>query len=778
MRLVVPPVEYPPRVNQHMYQILSECSQCTCTASAGLHLPQHHWARLRLDEKARASEDDVRFDVQFSRMPASTAHLFAVDWQQLSFQVPWQVILHLFKTFVLPTNNLRSGGPGAREVVWDDGNGAIEEHAPEQHTPQTIKVERFCNILGQSLGAVCIRLKLVDGHLHQLTQVDEADQRVVPIPSISLSRVLAHEDISTKGRILLSYILAKSVWRYYDSSFMRIEWTTDSIHFMHERRLDPRTDSDSAKVDPSSPFFAMPSPELGSCVSVEQYQTGDVLHHFPRVLALGVILAEIGRKTPTTAALDSGSPKAKINDDLNSYKRVLKSPGWPALDVRNEEIRIRLRDAVGVCFDPKVFNVASTGKGQTVVDARREVIYQRVVFPLEQLCNELGIIGKPGVVQLLDYTKEGLGGQTSHCKATLLDYRSKRYVCPTVVRLLGLTMSSFPSSSVAWMECAMNTACFDIARMFRLRPSPPRVRIAILDTGYDPASSFFSLGIRKNRLGDWKDFTRPSAVPIDEDGHGTYVVSLAMKMAPAAEIFVARVAKHSHDLPKSAKNIAEVCQLSWLYPKSTDQCKAIGWAATEVRADVISMSFGFSEEPEVDGERVISNAIAQAEAARNQGILFFAAAANDGGNQAEMFPARHHAVCSVRATDHLGRFLGLNPPPNPFGADVLGTLGKCVAGAGVCGSEEVVKTGTSVATPIAAGIAATILSYGQVRCRDNFLNQEMVSILKRRHGMRSMLLQLATRMGDKEHYLHVGRFQQASDRERDAMVMFNATQSK
>jgi hypothetical protein len=242
-----------------------------------------------------------------------------------------------------------------------------------------------------------------------------------------LSRVLKHEGISTKGKLLLAYILAKSIWKYYDSDFMQTDWTTDSIHFMREYRLDSESDEKSEKVDPSNPFFAVPNFESESCGSDEQCFSGDVLHQFPRVLALGVMLAEIGRKTPTTAAHTAESPEAKINDNLDTYKRVLKSPGWPALDVRNEEIRVRFRDAVETCLDPKVFHVLHTGKGESDIDARRDIIYRRVIFPLEQLCKELGVIDKPELVQLLDYAEQDSGGKALQIGPMLLDNEGRKY---------------------------------------------------------------------------------------------------------------------------------------------------------------------------------------------------------------------------------------------------------------------------------------------------------------------------------------------------------------
>lgn len=97
-----------------------------------------------------------------------------------------------------------------------------------------------------------------------------------------------------------------------------------------------------------------------------------------------------------------------------------------------------------------------------------------------------------------------------------------------------------------------------ITRQFRANRSYSRVRIAILDTGYDAKSPFFSVGPREKRLVEWKDFVDGQGEPIDCDGHGTHVLSLAMKIAPAADICVARIAKNTEDLQNAATNIEKV----------------------------------------------------------------------------------------------------------------------------------------------------------------------------------------------------------------------------
>ena len=86
----------------------------------------------------------------------------------------------------------------------------------------------------------------------------------------------------------------------------------------------------------------------------------------------------------------------------------------------------------------------------------------------------------------------------------------------------------------------------------------------MLDTGYDNEAVFFQNHHRKRQLksGNWLDCLGLSKKPVDNDGHGSYVVSLAMKLAPAAEIYVARVAENTASLEASSKNIEEVFPLS------------------------------------------------------------------------------------------------------------------------------------------------------------------------------------------------------------------------
>jgi hypothetical protein len=206
--------------------------------------------------------------------------------------------------------------------------------------------------------------------------------------------------------------------------------------------------------------------------------------------------------------------------------------------------------------------------------------------------------------------------------------------------------------------------------------------------------------------------------------------------------------------------------------------KAIAWAANICKADIISMSFGFPEEVLVDGQRVISKAIEQAVGDRNYAILFFAAAANSGANQKEMFPANHDFVISIRGTNPDGVFEDFNPPPDRDGPAVFGTLGKVVPSAWLRSYDgEICKSGTSVATPIAAGIAAMVLGYATIELHKRNL-PEKAKKLWTRHGMTAMFNKMSTCTRERCFYVSPGEFFAKEESERWASMITAAADAR
>jgi hypothetical protein len=166
------------------------------------------------------------------------------------------------------------------------------------------------------------------------------------------------------------------------------------------------------------------------------------------------------------------------------------------------------------------------------------------------------------------------------------------------------------------------------------------------------------------------------------------------------------------------------------------------------------MSLGWEEEVLVEDRHVVSNAIAYAMKKKDQKVLLFAAASNFGGGQYQLFPAKHEQVFSIRATNTLGTHQAFNPAIPDTGETLYGTLGTRVPTA-QRGKTQVQRgrNGTSVATAIAAGIAAHIIGY--INANDKGKSWAKI---RKYNGFKSMLGRISTVTDVQKDFVTLERF--------------------
>lgn len=210
------------------------------------------------------------------------------------------------------------------------------------------------------------------------------------------------------------------------------------------------------------------------------------------------------------------------------------------------------------------------------------------------------------------------------------------------------------------------------------------IKVAVLDTGIDATHPDLAPNFKKGR-----NFTTSNPDDyLDRQGHGTHCAGIIagcdnmvgiVGVAPLAELYVAKVLGDQGNGGISAI------------------VKGIDWAIEE-KVDVISMSLGCSKDP----GPALHDAIKRARAA---GIVIVAASGNE--NTHVGWPAVYEEVISVGAVDqtfgradfsNFGQELDVTAP----GVDILSTYPT---------NQYAKLSGTSMATPIVAGVVALITSF-------------------------------------------------------------------
>lgn len=119
----------------------------------------------------------------------------------------------------------------------------------------------------------------------------------------------------------------------------------------------------------------------------------------------------------------------------------------------------------------------------------------------------------------------------------------------------------------------------------------------------------------------------------------------------------------------------------------------------EKSVDIIVLALGFSE-PQNEIKKAINMAV-------KRDVIIFAAAGNEGCLEKVAFPARLLDVMSIFATTARNERWELNPSPEPL------TSNFAILGVDIEFPDTGIRSGTSLATAIAAGFAGSIINFSR-----------------------------------------------------------------
>jgi len=255
------------------------------------------------------------------------------------------------------------------------------------------------------------------------------------------------------------------------------------------------------------------------------------------------------------------------------------------------------------------------------------------------------------------------------------------------------------------------------------------VKIAIVDTGVDYAHE----DIAANYVEGGYDFVNDDNDPKDDNGHGTHCAGIAAGVM------------------NNNKGIAGVAQVSIMAEKVLD-ADGYGYIsdvadgiihAADHGADIISMSLGG---PGSSAEEDACNY------AWSKGVLLVAAAGNDGRSEVS-YPAGYDSVIAVGAIDSNGKKCDFSN----YGEKLeLVAPGEAIISS-IPGDNYEFYSGTSMATPHVAGVAALIKSL-----YPDYTNQQI----------RNLLRSTADDLGDpgKDIYYGYGRVDASLDDENSPLT--------
>ncbi|MEV8633806.1 S8 family serine peptidase [Streptosporangium sp. NPDC051023] len=219
------------------------------------------------------------------------------------------------------------------------------------------------------------------------------------------------------------------------------------------------------------------------------------------------------------------------------------------------------------------------------------------------------------------------------------------------------------------------------------------VTVAILDTGYDPTHPDLKGVVTQERnFSDEPDIR-------DTFGHGTHIASI---IAGAGQ-------KYRGVAPDAKLAIGKLGGRDG----GTDSAILAGmeWAAVEVKAKIVNMSFGSTDTPELDPLEQAVNTLSE-----RTGTLFVVAAGNRGNGKPTMAsPGSADAALTVGAVDHQDKVAGfssagprqgdhaIKPDVTAPGVDIT-----AAAAAGTADGPYVTRSGTSMAAPHVVGAAAIL----------------------------------------------------------------------
>ncbi|KAI9043960.1 5'-methylthioadenosine/S-adenosylhomocysteine nucleosidase family protein [Aspergillus affinis] len=353
---------YPALVNNTLYAQLRLHSKCSC-------LVQHlHHVRLRLSpDKCGPEQDKILFNILLNTSSDSNGNA-TPQGSRRQGKAWWKEVA---VSVARPVSK-------KRVAFRDPHTGAshkLPNHPPSLGYLRNIKLGEFCRMIDvQADSRIYLQVWNNSMKVDEIAR-EHTSRKTFPTKSVPMVDWLEGPvRLSKRVKVTLAYTIARSVWQYYSSSWMATPWTLENIHLIKELTIE------SSHIRPH-PYFVT---ELSKHADqIRDFCTADdLLHMYPNVLALAIILLQIAtQQLFGSESLDCPWSATTIND---YYEWAWTTANQCALKLNVGEIYERV---VNNCLDPDLFQDAplDTVIPESNLDTRLSIIYDKIVKPLRDL---------------------------------------------------------------------------------------------------------------------------------------------------------------------------------------------------------------------------------------------------------------------------------------------------------------------------------------------------------------------------------------------------------
>ncbi|KAK1965187.1 subtilase [Colletotrichum sublineola] len=508
---------------------------------------------------------------------------------------------------------------------------------------------------------------------------------------------------ATEKRLVLSFVLTTSLLCIFGGPWLPENLSSENICFL--------VPSCRSLPDITEPYLTT------TCSSLAQRPLPvgpSQLHHIPEILSLGILLLEIAQ----------GFPIVFKESHDRCYVALEHFEAW-AKRRRSQDAHEGLGRAILACISPKELRKNGLDKTSVGNPEVMGYIFGSVLYPLEEALKAYEIQSNTLHTYIARKPQVRGIGSFDHQDD---DQREREEAAKQWLEHLEGVYSLVD-------EC--DERCNGLKQADK---NATRVKIAVLDTGLQLPGALQENYEEEGRVNLQQSET---FVPVTEgetthdwrvdcDGHGSRVGEILLRIAPTADLHVAKVFETRGDLadPEMATQVHERI------------AKAIDRAARVWKVDMIIMCFGFDQPISLIREAIDTASKAETPP------LFFAATGNDGAHKAMAWPAKDMSVIGVSSTAADGGASPFNPLEEKEHYPILYAFGEGVP-VGVAAPDDpgrrITKyvSGTSYATPVAAALAANLL--GCIRMlvvasrEDRILYGHVPGSLRQMRGMLAVL---------------------------------------